>query len=76
MTRLLPTRLYVPPPQPNLVARSHLVERLEQGLHTEEVLKRQPEDVQTFLLQTSILTQLNGALCNAVTGRHSAGGHV
>lgn len=33
MTRLLPTKLYVPPPQPNLVARPHLIERLEQGLH-------------------------------------------
>lgn len=36
---------------------------------TEEVLNRQPRDVQTFLLQTSILDRLNGELCNAVTGR-------
>ena len=34
----------------------------------DEVLKRQPEDVQTFLLQTSILERLNAGLCEAVTG--------
>ncbi|MFM8320070.1 MAG: helix-turn-helix transcriptional regulator, partial [Chloroflexota bacterium] len=32
-----------------------------------EVLQRQPERVRSFLLQTSILERLNGALCNAVT---------
>jgi LuxR family maltose regulon positive regulatory protein len=35
---------------------------------TEEVLKRQPAQVQNFLLQTSILSKLNGDLCSAVTG--------
>lgn len=39
---------------------------------TDEVLKRQPPEVQTFLLQTSILSQLNGALCDAVTGRQES----
>jgi len=34
----------------------------------EEVLAREPEEVQTFLLQTAILTRLTGALCDAVTG--------
>ncbi|MBN1992995.1 MAG: hypothetical protein JW953_09855, partial [Anaerolineae bacterium] len=34
----------------------------------EEVLQRQPEDVQTFLLQTSILRRMNAGLCEAVTG--------
>ncbi len=34
----------------------------------EEVLAREPEEVQTFLLQTAILTQLTGPLCDAVTG--------
>jgi LuxR family maltose regulon positive regulatory protein len=34
----------------------------------EEVLKQQPEDMQTFLLQTSILERLNAGLCEAVTG--------
>lgn len=35
----------------------------------EEVLQRQPDSVQTFLLQTSILERLSGSLCNAVTER-------
>jgi LuxR family transcriptional regulator, maltose regulon positive regulatory protein len=35
----------------------------------EEVLARQPEQVHSFLLQTSILDRLSGALCDAVTGQ-------
>ncbi len=35
----------------------------------EEVLQRQPDDVQRFLLQTSILDRLCGPLCDAVTGQ-------
>ena len=35
----------------------------------EEVLRRQTESVQTFLLQTSILDRLGGPLCDAMTGR-------
>ena len=35
----------------------------------EEVLERQSEEVKTFLLQTSILEQLNGKLCEAVSER-------
>jgi LuxR family maltose regulon positive regulatory protein len=34
----------------------------------EEVLQRQPDAVQTFLLRTSILERLSGPLCEAVTG--------
>jgi LuxR family maltose regulon positive regulatory protein len=34
----------------------------------EEVLAREPEEVQAFLLQTAILTRLTGPLCDAVTG--------
>jgi len=34
----------------------------------EEVLHQQPESVQRFLLQTAVLHQLTGALCNALTG--------
>jgi LuxR family transcriptional regulator, maltose regulon positive regulatory protein len=36
---------------------------------TGEVLDRQPGDVHTFLLETSVLDRLSGALCDAVTGR-------
>ncbi|MCS6827950.1 MAG: hypothetical protein NZ553_15160, partial [Caldilinea sp.] len=39
---------------------------------TEEVLARQPDDVQEFLLQTSILDRLTGDLCDAVTGRRDS----
>ena len=35
----------------------------------EEVLQRQPEDVQAFLLQTSVLDRMNGSLCDALTGQ-------
>src|SRR3954467_1850670 len=35
----------------------------------EEVLQRQPDRVRNFLLQTSILARLSGALCDAVTGQ-------
>ena len=34
----------------------------------EEVLQRQPDDIQRFLLQTSVLGRLSGPLCDAVTG--------
>jgi LuxR family maltose regulon positive regulatory protein len=35
----------------------------------EEVLNQQPEDIQTFLLQTAILDRLTGSLCDAITGQ-------
>ena len=38
----------------------------------EEVLDRQQEEDQSFLLQTSILERLSGPLCDAVTGRDSS----
>ena len=38
----------------------------------EEVLAREPEDVQAFLLQTSILNRLSGPLCDAVTGNSAS----
>jgi LuxR family transcriptional regulator, maltose regulon positive regulatory protein len=40
----------------------------------EEVLQRQPEPVQTFLLRTSILDRLCGPLCDAVLRDSSASG--
>jgi LuxR family maltose regulon positive regulatory protein len=36
---------------------------------TEQVLNQQTREIQSFLLQTSILNRLSGDLCNAVTGR-------
>lgn len=38
----------------------------------EEVLKKQPEALQGFLLSTSILNRLNASLCNAVTQSENA----
>ena len=40
----------------------------------EEVLQRQPESIQTFLLQTSILERLCGPLCDVVVGRDQGSG--
>ncbi len=40
----------------------------------EEVLQRQPEELRSFLLETSILARMSGPLCDAVTGR--AGGRA
>ena len=34
----------------------------------EEVLHQQSDDIQSFLLQTSILNRLSGELCQAITG--------
>ncbi|HSL46857.1 MAG TPA: LuxR C-terminal-related transcriptional regulator [Anaerolineales bacterium] len=39
----------------------------------EEVLRRQSEDIRSFLLQTSILERLNGSLCDAVIENHPEG---
>ncbi|MDQ6782700.1 MAG: CGNR zinc finger domain-containing protein [Actinomycetota bacterium] len=38
-----------------------------------EVLQRQSQHVRRFLLHTSILSRLNGSLCDAVTGQHDGG---
>ena len=35
----------------------------------EEVLQRQPANVQNFLLQTSVLDRMTGSLCDALTGQ-------
>jgi LuxR family maltose regulon positive regulatory protein len=39
----------------------------------EEVLHQQPERVQAFLLQTSVLDRLTGPLCDALTGQGDGG---
>ena len=45
----------------------HIVDYL-----TEEVLARQPEAIQSFLLRTALLDRFTGSLCDAVTGRNDA----
>ncbi|MBV9229142.1 MAG: transcriptional regulator [Chloroflexi bacterium] len=37
-----------------------------------EVLSAQPEALQVFLLQTSVLSRLSGSLCDTVTGRNGS----
>jgi LuxR family maltose regulon positive regulatory protein len=37
-----------------------------------EVLSAQPEALQVFLLQTSVLSRLSGSLCDIVSGRHGS----
>ncbi len=44
-------------------------ERQIQDYLVTEVLSVQPEEVQTFLLQTSLLSRLTASLCEAVTGK-------
>jgi LuxR family transcriptional regulator, maltose regulon positive regulatory protein len=39
---------------------------------SQEVLHQQPEAIQRFLLQTSILERLSGPLCDAVTGQRNS----
>lgn len=54
---------------------SHFIESFSGSHHyvmdylLEEVLARQPEEVQSFLLQTCVLERLSGPLCDAVTVR-------
>ena len=43
------------------------------GYLLDEVLERQPAELQRFLLETSILDELTAPLCAAVTGRADAG---
>ena len=38
----------------------------------DEVLARQPREVQEFLLDTSVLRRMSGELCDAVTGRNDS----
>jgi len=40
----------------------------------EEVLNQQPKDILNFLLQTAILDQMSGSLCNALTGQDNGQG--
>jgi ATP/maltotriose-dependent transcriptional regulator MalT len=42
------------------------------GYLVSEALSKQPPEMQTFLLRTSVLEQLNGALCDAVVGSSEA----
>ena len=64
MHLVIATRSDPPLPLARLRARGELCE-----LRAEEVLSRQSLSIQEFLLQTSILTRLNGSLANAILER-------
>lgn len=42
----------------------------------EEVFERQPEDIQDFLLKTSLLERLTADLCDQITGRNDSAGKL
>ena len=65
----------IPTPAGRAAFIAHLVhtDRHVFDFLADEVLSRQSTAVRTFLLQTSILSELTVPLCNAVTGRHDAG---
>lgn len=54
---------------PSLVATITGAHRYIVDYLVDEVLSRQPEEDRLFLLRTSILSELGGPLCDAVTGR-------
>ncbi|HEX5156171.1 MAG TPA: LuxR C-terminal-related transcriptional regulator [Ktedonobacterales bacterium] len=54
---------------PNLATDGATTPRYIAEFLIDEVLERQPDDIQTFLLLTSPLERLTGPLCDAVTGR-------
>src|SRR6476620_3094431 len=41
-TPMLATKLYIPPPRPNVVSRPRLIERLNEGLHRKLILISAP----------------------------------
>ncbi len=41
-TPVLVTKLYIPPPRPNVVSRPRLIERLNEGLHRRLTLLSKP----------------------------------
>jgi ATP/maltotriose-dependent transcriptional regulator MalT len=54
---------------PGFIAAFAGSNRYELDYLAEEVLARQPEELQTFLLETSILDRMRAPLCNALTER-------
>jgi LuxR family maltose regulon positive regulatory protein len=49
---LLTTKLYIPPPRPNLVPRPRLIERLNEGLHRKLTLISAPAGFGKTTLQS------------------------
>ena len=65
----------IPPPAERAAFITHLAQSNRHifDLLAEQVLQRQEPHIQSFLLETSILSELTPAYCQAVTGRDEAG---
>jgi LuxR family maltose regulon positive regulatory protein len=65
---------HIPTPAGRAAFITHLAhtDRYVFDFLADEVLNRQSETVRTFLLETSILSELTVPLCNAITGRTDA----
>ncbi|MDR3574525.1 MAG: LuxR C-terminal-related transcriptional regulator [Anaerolineaceae bacterium] len=74
---LLTNRLRSLPPPQERTAFLQQLERIDSNTFhylADEVLAHQPEDIRSFLIETSILSELSPSLCQAVTGREDAAG--
>src|SRR5215208_7683571 len=56
-TSILTTKLYIPPPRPNVVRRPRLIERLNEGLHRKLTLISAPAGFGKTTLVSTWLTE-------------------
>ena len=68
-TPILATKLYVPPPQPKVVLRPRLIERLNEGLHRKLTLISAPAGFGKTTLVSEWLARLRASGRLAVAGR-------
>ena len=67
-TPLLATKLYIPPPRPNVVLRPRLIERLNEGLHRKLTLISAPAGFGKTTLVSDMDCQLRATGRLAVAG--------
>ena len=68
-TPILATKLYIPPPRPNVVLRPRLIERLNEGLHRKLTLISAPAGFGKTTLVSEWVGGLRPAGGLAVAGR-------
>jgi len=66
-TPLLQTKLYIPPPRPDLVLRPHLIERLNEGLHRKLTLISAPAGFGKTMLVSEWLSHFRFAISDTST---------
>ena len=66
---LLATKLYIPPPRPNVVLRPRLIERLNEGLHRKLTLIAAPAGFGKTTLVSAWVADCGAAGGLAVAGR-------